>query len=135
MSKRKKKGTVAPDKSNQKLVNSEVRDDVFERVLTQSTFDTLASKWKLETGGQSSPSKVFSHDCYLKVISYGRQAIPFILRDLQKEAAPWFMALRIITGENEINRQNSGDFRKIANAWIQWGSQVSPVAAVALRRD
>src|SRR4051812_18907878 len=85
-------------------------------VLTQQSFDELASSWKRECAGVSAMSRILSNEHYLKVIRYGWAAVPFILRDLKKQAAPWFTALRVITDESDIGAQHRGNFRQIANA-------------------
>src|SRR6266550_4443421 len=65
----------------------------------EEEFGSLAKKWREEVGAESSLSKITGNLNYLRVISLGKQAIPLILRDLQREAAPRFLALRAITGE------------------------------------
>jgi len=46
-----------------------------------------------------------------------------ILRELQKEPAPWFLALRVITGEDTVGRNDAGNFSKMADAWLTWGRE------------
>ncbi len=58
---------------------------------------------------------------YLRIIGIGEPAIPLILRELQRESGPWFVALRALTGEDTVGRDCPGDFRKIAFAWLEWG--------------
>lgn len=91
-----------------------------EHRLTQDGFDELAAKWKRDTNGVSSMSRTLSNESYQKILTYGWQAVPFIIADLKKEAAPWFSALRLITGQCGIGVNHRGQFRKIADEWIQW---------------
>ena len=44
-------------------------------------------------------------------------------QDLKKQAAPWFVVLRVLSGELDVGKGSSGKFRKIANAWIIWGKE------------
>ena len=68
----------------------------------------------------SSVSQIISNKYYLRVIALGKPAIPLIIEDLRKEAAPWFSALSVLTERDDIGRDHRGQFRKIANAWIDW---------------
>jgi len=89
----------------------------------EALFQSLSRKWKEETGAESSLSNITSNINYLKVIKMGDRAIPFILRELRSEPAPWFLALRVITEEPNVGMEHSGNFRKMAGAWIRWGEQ------------
>jgi hypothetical protein len=84
-------------------------------------FCSLASRWKAEIGPDSSLSNITNNMNYLRIIAMGEEAIPLILRELQREPAPWFVALRAITGEDSVDRDFPGNFRKKADAWLRWG--------------
>jgi hypothetical protein len=71
----------------------------------------------------SAPSQIIANKNYLSVIAMGKAAIPFILRELKGEARLWFPALRVLTGQEEIGKEYAGNFRRMADAWIEWGSQ------------
>ena len=86
-----------------------------------SEFQALASEWYEQTGADSSLTRITGDPNYLRIIALGKRAIPLILRELQKQPAPWFVALRAITGEQNIGKQHVGNFAKIAQDWIQWG--------------
>jgi hypothetical protein len=88
---------------------------------TQAKFRYYAAKWKHETGGDSSLTNITSNMNYLRIIRIGEEAIPLILQELQRESAPWFVALRAISEDDSVGRDSPGDFRKMAAAWIQWG--------------
>lgn len=84
-------------------------------------FRHYAAKWKEEIGGDSSLTNATSNMNYLRIIRLGDVAIPLILRELQKEPAPWFIALRAISEDDSVGRDSPGDFRKKAADWIRWG--------------
>jgi len=85
-------------------------------------FDDLKTRWLEEVGGQSSLTKIVGSRHYLRIISMGESALPFILRELEEEnPAPWFAALRAITGRDDIGRSTPGQFRQMADEWIEWG--------------
>jgi hypothetical protein len=57
---------------------------------------------------------------YLRVISLGKDVVPMIIERLKTKPEPWFVALRAITGELNIGKEYRGNFKKIAQAWIEW---------------
>lgn len=87
----------------------------------EKKFRYYAAKWKAEIGGDSSLTSITNNMNYLRIIRIGGDAIPLILRELQREPAPWFVALRAITEDDSVGRDSPGNFRKMAAAWIQWG--------------
>ncbi len=93
------------------------------RSSVETEFNELARTWYEEIGAESSLSKITSNINYLRIIALGKSVVPYILRNLQKQPAPWFIALRAITGELNIGKEYGGNFRKIADAWLEWGYQ------------
>jgi len=90
----------------------------------ENRFNELVNKWQEETGGQSSLSRITGNRHYLRIIAeFGEAAIPLILKRLETTPEPWFVALRAITGDYQVGSQYSGNFRKMADAWIEWGKQ------------
>ena len=89
----------------------------------ETEFRRLANQWREQVGGDSSLSRITGNINYLKVISLGREAIPLILKELQKQPAPWFVALRALTGEEGVGRTHTGNFRRMADDWITWGRE------------
>ena len=87
----------------------------------EKKFRYYAAKWKDEIGGDSSLTNITNNMNYLRIIRIGDEAIPLILQELQREPAPWFVALRAISEDDSVGRNSPGDFRKMAAAWIQWG--------------
>jgi len=90
---------------------------------TEEEFRTFSKNWREEVGAESSLSKITGNMNYLRIISLGRKAVPLILRDLQREPAPWFLALRAITGEQNVGREYAGNFRRMAESWVAWGRE------------
>jgi hypothetical protein len=87
----------------------------------EEKFNEQAKLWRREISGQSSLTKITGNKHYSKIIKMGTGVIPFILRELQSEPAPWFLALRILTENAEVGRNSPGNFEHIANEWINWG--------------
>jgi hypothetical protein len=84
-------------------------------------FKSFSKRWREEIGGESSLSRITGNVNYLKVINLGKEVIPLILKELQEEPAPWFVALRVLTEEEKVGRDHPGNFRQIADDWIKWG--------------
>ena len=86
-------------------------------------FRRYLSAWKEETGGVSSLTEITGSMNYLRIISMGERALPYIFTELQKGPSAWFVALRAITKNDEIGSENVGDFRKKGMAWLKWGEE------------
>jgi len=90
---------------------------------TEQEFALLSRRWREDVGAESSLTRITGNMNYLRIIALGWKAVPWILRDLQREPAPWFLALRAITGEETVGREHSGNFRSMADAWLAWGQR------------
>ena len=85
-------------------------------------FKTYADKWHREILNESTIQGMTSNVNYLGVISLGYDVVPHILKDLKARPAPWFLALEVLTNRNDIGKKYAGNFRKIADAWLAWGT-------------
>lgn len=99
---------------------------VWARALVdEALFQLLLEKWRVERGATSSISEIVMCPAYQEIIGMGQRAVPLMLRQLQiegKNPDHWGWALHAITGENPVPRDAAGDLRKIADAWLSWGS-------------
>jgi len=86
-------------------------------------FYSLASEWKKSIGPTSSVADMAIHPSYQKIIGMGNDAVPFILRELEKEPHHWFWALKAITGEDPVAPENRGQIYKMTEAWLEWGKK------------
>lgn len=89
----------------------------------RAEFNELAEQWHDETGHMSSATSFTQHPAYLRIIGMGPAVVPFILEDLRRTQAHWFVALRLITGENPIKPEDKGKVQRLADAWIAWGRE------------
>lgn len=89
----------------------------------EQQFRSLAEQWRRETGMLSSVSKMAMHPAYQRIIGMGAGAIAPILRELQTRPDHWFWALTYITGENPVPQEATGNLRRMAQAWTEWGRQ------------
>ncbi|HET7462236.1 MAG TPA: hypothetical protein VFJ82_13350 [Longimicrobium sp.] len=92
-----------------------------ERAGLYGQFRHFTQWWKHDTEYQSSPTRIAMHPAYQRIIGMGREALPFILKDLEATRAPWFWALHAITGEDPVPEEDRGHIDRMTRAWVRWG--------------
>jgi hypothetical protein len=50
----------------------------------------------------------------------GEKALPFIYFELQKEPDHWFWALKAITCEDPVPKEQRGNLQLMTIAWLKW---------------
>jgi hypothetical protein len=83
-------------------------------------FDALVTLWRQETSHSSSLSEKFEHPAYAAIIAMGHNALPFILRELERGRGHWHPALHQITGAQPVPNSARGRADSIAEAWLTW---------------
>jgi hypothetical protein len=83
-------------------------------------FDEMKAKWYRETAFSSSPDEMRNTDSYKEIVSYGRIALPYIIKEIQDNPSLLMMAAHDITGENPITESIRGDMRAMMGAWVGW---------------
>jgi type I restriction enzyme M protein len=84
-------------------------------------FMELAESWREDTAMLSVLKQKVSHPAYQKIIGMGKQALPFIFRELEQKSEHWIFALQAITGENVGKQKNN--FKEAVTAWLEWGKE------------
>jgi len=84
-------------------------------------FSFLAAEWKKSIGPTSSVADMAILPSYQKIIGMGNEAVPLILRELEKEPHHWFWALKAITCEDPVMFEDRGKINKMTEAWLEWG--------------
>jgi hypothetical protein len=87
----------------------------------ETEFRALAQRWKDECAFLSSTSAMIAHPAYQAVIDLGPPVVPLLLQELDKEPVHWFEALKAITGEDPVSRQDWGNIPAMARDWLAWG--------------
>lgn len=82
-------------------------------------FALLASEWRRATSFASSVDHVVYHPAYQQIIGLGWDALPFILRELEREREHWYWALACISGEDAA--AGARDMESAREAWLEWG--------------
>jgi hypothetical protein len=83
-------------------------------------FRDLVRQWKGATALTSSITEMATHPAYQQIIGMGKEAIPLILEELQREPDHWFWALKAITGEDPVSPADRGKLQRMAQAWLCW---------------
>jgi hypothetical protein len=89
----------------------------------ESRFQQLAAEWRRDVGPLSSVSKIVQHPAYQAIIALGQDAVPLILRELERQPDHWFTALRALTGADPIAPEERGRMDRMAAAWVRWGRE------------
>ncbi len=104
-----------------KTVEIVVREEVSQTASGSKDFTTLVTEWKAARVNVSRVDKMVLLAPYQQIIGMGQQAVPLILKELQRSPDHWFWALHAITGENPIPEEARGNLPQMAAAWLTWG--------------
>ncbi|MBI4602100.1 MAG: hypothetical protein HY721_09085 [Planctomycetes bacterium] len=88
---------------------------------SEERFAALTAKWRADTAHLSSASAIAMHPAYQEIIGMGAAALPFILRELERQPDHWFWALHAITREDPVRAVHRGKVAEMAKSWVEWG--------------
>ncbi|MBI3598381.1 MAG: hypothetical protein HY201_02855 [Nitrospirae bacterium] len=91
--------------------------------LLADRFQSLADTWRQECAYLSSVREMAIHTTYQQIVGMGKDALPFIFAELEREPDHWFWALRAITGDNPVLPEHQGDMATMAKDWLQWAKR------------
>lgn len=89
----------------------------------EKRFERLAQKWRKECAHLSSVREMVLHPAYQQIIGMGKEAVPFLLRELERQPDHWFWALWAITQDNPVPPEHQGHVREMARDWLEWARQ------------
>ncbi|MGH9690448.1 MAG: hypothetical protein ACRD4C_05055 [Candidatus Acidiferrales bacterium] len=92
-----------------------------ERCDIEPEFNRRVREWKRDRNSSSLSSVITSHPAYLRIIGMGPDALPLVLRELEKELDHWFVALQSISGEDPVPDESRGDMMAMTRSWVEWG--------------
>jgi hypothetical protein len=84
-------------------------------------FRKLVNQWRSQTRGISSTTELIMHPAYQQIIGLGKDAIPFLLKELEQKSGRWFWALKSITREYPVPQEHQGNTQYMIKAWLDWG--------------
>src|SRR5258707_602126 len=71
-------------------------DDLIEE------FNSHVQRWKKETRHFSSLSAMISHPSYRRIMGMGREGLPLLFRELNRQPEHWLVALSAMTGVDPV---------------------------------
>ncbi len=97
----------------------------------ESTFNVLADKWEKETAFYSFMGQMAQHYSYQLILKMGEEAIPLILRRIERQGGLWYHALESISGipsPSGIAKLNTEGWhtvnvKAVNAAWLEWGRE------------
>jgi hypothetical protein len=99
-------------------------------------FQGLMREWREQRGVTSSATEIAAMPPYQKIIAMGKPAIPLILTQLAAEGDDpdyWFWALTALTDADPVRPEDRGNFRLMAQSWLEWGKKEGYVGYMAAR--
>lgn len=115
-----KVGKLDEDFMQQAIENASYWKLVNEAFVNEK-FAELAEQWRKETGMLSVIQQKTAHPAYQSIIGMGKDALPYIFRELQRKREHWIPALRDITGKDIAGQDHN--FKEAASAWLAWGKE------------
>ncbi len=88
----------------------------------EQKFMRLRDEWKTKRGHHSDTVSLVTHAAYQQIIGMGRDAVPYLLRELALAPDRWYWALRAITCEDPVPTEARGNSKAMAQAWLEWGA-------------
>jgi hypothetical protein len=89
----------------------------------QSRFQRLLERWKAETSHISRRDLVYLHEAYQQIIGMGKEALPFIFRELEQNGGRWFWALKSITLHEPFKGERGISQQRVTQAWLEWARE------------
>ena len=86
----------------------------------EKEFNELASRWYLATRKLSSADQIVLHPAYQQIIGMGKDALPFVFKELKKTRGHWIWALAMILRDDKA--KPGMRFREAVDAWLDWGT-------------
>lgn len=94
-----------------------------QHVPVTERFRELADRWRADVRLLSSSTESAMHPAYQQIIALGSDAVPCILRELERDPDHWFWALKAITGVDPVEPTERGRIRGMAHAWLRWARE------------
>lgn len=87
----------------------------------EACFEKLADEWEQEVSNISSLTAMVAHPKYREIVDMKWRVVPFLISDLQHKRRFWLPALEEITGIQPFDPGDSGNTRRMIDAWVRWG--------------
>jgi hypothetical protein len=97
--------------------------DIPPSVNLEQRLRQLEAQWKADTEFLSDAGKIMRHPAFRSIVALGLEVVPLMLHDLESRPSLWVWALPEITGQNPVAAGDSGNIRRMTDAWLQWGRE------------
>jgi hypothetical protein len=87
----------------------------------EAHFNKLAAAWEEDVSNMSSLTAMIGHPKYREIVDMKWQVVPFLINDLQHNKRFWLPALEEITGVQPFDPSDSGNSKRMIDAWVRWG--------------
>ena len=104
----------------QTLADADVYDEATDEE-TERDFKKLAADWERAVSNISSLTAIVAHPKYREIVNMRWRVVPFLINDLHRNKRFWLPALEEITGIRPFDSGDSGNIKRMINAWVQWG--------------
>lgn len=98
----------------------------------EAKFKRLSIAWKNDIAvsiNSSSYNQLLTTSAYVEIIAMGKQALPFIFKEMKNEPDHWFIALNLITSVNPVKKEHAGNIEAMTQDWISWAQTKGLYAA------
>lgn len=65
----------------------------------------------------------FGHPAYREIVGYGKDAIPFLLKNINHSWLSANALMEIVGSAVKIPKELRGDIQAISDAWIKWANE------------
>ena len=83
-------------------------------------FRGLAAAWRSECAAAPAVPPT-AQPTFRQIVALGRAVVPLLLAELEREPAPWFLALQAVAGEDPVPPADCDRLAALAAAWLAWG--------------
>ena len=84
-------------------------------------FERFLAEWREQRDFISNYDRIVACPGHLKIVAMGRDALPLIMKELEKGSAdPFFRALELITSAQPVRHEDRGNLEKMNKAWLDW---------------
>jgi hypothetical protein len=86
-------------------------------------FANYKTQWLAQAQLLSRQKDMVALLAYLQIIGMGREALPYLLRELEIRPNWWFVALQAITSEDPVPEEHYGDLIAMTKDWLELAKQ------------
>jgi len=90
---------------------------------TERRFYLLAKRWTRTREDGYEIHLTTDDPSYRAIIRMGSSAVPYLLREVQRDPLLWVSALQEIVGFSPVKPGNVGYLRRMASDWLEWGRE------------